>query len=142
MSNGLCEEPLETALIDYVLHGSANGTAQPHMFGPDCELNLAHVFECGARQWPFPPSSPTVPFGIKYAALDVALARQTYVLVERLQHLGLLRGEVDARAIRELVFNNTNMMFIVFVKSDNGGVIELRKKIMAQLRSVVTALSQ
>jgi hypothetical protein len=85
---------------------------------------------------------PNSPFGIKYAALDVALARQTCVLVERLQHLGLLRGEVDARAIRELVFNNTNMMFIVFVKSDNGGVIELRKKIMAQLRSVVTPLSQ
>jgi AcrR family transcriptional regulator len=77
---------------------------------------------------------PDSPFGIKYAALDVALAQQTCKLIKRLQDLRLLRSEVNARAIGELVFNNINMMFIVFVKSDNGGVVDLRKKIMTQLK--------
>jgi len=80
---------------------------------------------------------PESPFGITYAELDVALARQTIRLIDSLKTRGLVRDGVDARAIGELVFNNTNMMFIVFVKSAAMTVEDLRVQIRRQLRPLI-----
>ena len=32
--------------------------------------------------------------------------------------IGLVRGDIDARSVGEMIFNNTNMMFTVFVKDE------------------------
>jgi AcrR family transcriptional regulator len=81
---------------------------------------------------------PDSPFGVSYAKLDIALARQTCRLIERLQALGLVNPKVDARSLGELIFNNTNMMFTVFVKSGPMTVAHLRAAIRRQLRPIVS----
>jgi AcrR family transcriptional regulator len=84
---------------------------------------------------------PESPFGLTYAALDVALARQVFRLIERLQQLGLIVPKVDAKSIGELIFNNTNMMFVVFVKSEAMTVQHLRTNLRRQLRPIVLGLA-
>ena len=81
---------------------------------------------------------PTSPFGETYAALDVALARQTCQLLERLQGMGLLSREADATGLGEVIFNNTNMNFIVFVKDETMAMPALRQ-IMAQQHRALLA---
>jgi AcrR family transcriptional regulator len=84
---------------------------------------------------------PESPFGVTYAELDVALARQICRLVEKLQGLGLVDGGIDARAAGELIFNNMNMMFIVFVKAEAMTVTELRATIRRQTRPLIDAIT-
>jgi AcrR family transcriptional regulator len=83
---------------------------------------------------------PESPFGIAYSALDVALAQQTCSLIEKLQTLDMVDKSADAKSAGELIFNNTNMMFTVFVKSDSMTVKQLRLAIRKQLRPLVAAL--
>jgi AcrR family transcriptional regulator len=83
---------------------------------------------------------PDSPFGQSYASLDVALAGQTCQLIEKLQHLALIRGDVDTRSIGEIIFNNTNMNFIVFVKTEAMTVPELRAALRRQHRTLLAAL--
>jgi AcrR family transcriptional regulator len=80
---------------------------------------------------------PGSPFGETYAALDVALARQTCALLERLQALGLLSRTADARSLGEVIFNNTNMNFIIFVKEEAMGMAELRETLRRQNAAVL-----
>ena len=47
-------------------------------------------------------TQPESPFGETYAALDVALARQTCALIEKLQVLGLLDKTADAQGLGEV----------------------------------------
>jgi AcrR family transcriptional regulator len=82
---------------------------------------------------------PKSPFGVSYGKLDAALADQTSRLVEKMQALGLVRPGVDARALGELMFNNTNMMFTIFVKADGMRVDALLRRISRQLRPVIEA---
>ena len=70
----------------------------------------------------------------------MALARQTCKLIEKLQDLKLVRPDVDARGLGELIFNNTNMMFIVFVKAEAMTAPELRAAIRRQNRTVIDAI--
>lgn len=84
---------------------------------------------------------PDSPFGQTYTELDRALARQVRALVEALQARGLMKSGADARSIGELVFNNMNMMFIEFVKSDVATISELRRAIRRQNRVIVEAVS-
>lgn len=83
---------------------------------------------------------PESPFGTTYAQLDVALARQTCALIERLQEEQRLRPDVDAKALGELIFNNTNMMFIAYVKSDHMEVEDLVRRIRVQTEPVIKAM--
>jgi AcrR family transcriptional regulator len=83
---------------------------------------------------------PDSPFGLAYSALDVALARQTCNLIEKLQTLNLVDENADGQSLGELIFNNLNMMFTVFVKSENMTVKQLRLVIRKQLRPVVSGL--
>jgi len=83
---------------------------------------------------------PESPFGVTYAQLDVALARQVYRLIEQLQKLGLVDPEADAKSLGELIFNNTNMMFTIFVTSGTMTVDQLRMTIRRQLRPVIAAM--
>ena len=72
---------------------------------------------------------PDSPSGVAYNELDEALARQTAKLIKKLQTLGLVRVGVDAQAIGEMIFNNTNMMFTIFVKQEEMTVSELLARI-------------
>jgi AcrR family transcriptional regulator len=82
---------------------------------------------------------PRSPFGLTYSAQDLALAKQTCDLIRALQKHQHIRRDVDAKALGELIFNNTNMMFTVFVKSDDMTVRQLRAAIRKQLRPVISA---
>lgn len=81
---------------------------------------------------------PESPFGQTYGALDVALARQTCALIAKLQQMGRLSGRADARCLGEVIFNNTNMNFIVFVKTDAMGLGELRNTLRRQHGAVLS----
>ena len=85
---------------------------------------------------------PESPFGITYTALDVALALQVFRLIERLQQLGQVNIKADAKSIGELIFNNTNMMFAVFVKSETMTVEHLRLNLRRQMRPVILGLAK
>ena len=80
---------------------------------------------------------PGSPFGETYAALDVALARQVCDLIEKLQSLRMLDPEADAAALGEVIFNNTNMNFISFVKTGEMSVPELRATLRRQHRALI-----
>jgi AcrR family transcriptional regulator len=84
---------------------------------------------------------PDSPCGVAYNALDEALARQTAKLIRKLQTLGLVRVGVDARAIGELIFNNLNMMFTIFVKQEAMSVSTLLARIRRQNRTLVQAIA-
>jgi AcrR family transcriptional regulator len=84
---------------------------------------------------------PDSPFGVAYGKLDEALTSQTCKLIEKLQSLGLVQADADARAIGEMIFNNTNMMFTIFVKQEDMTVAELLAHIRRQNRTLVKAIS-
>lgn len=84
---------------------------------------------------------PRSPSGVAYGELDLALANQTCSLIEKLQSLGLVRTETDARAVGEIVFNNANMMFTVFVKKEDMTLNELLGQIRRQNCTLVAAIA-
>ncbi|HEV8390564.1 MAG TPA: TetR/AcrR family transcriptional regulator [Dongiaceae bacterium] len=84
---------------------------------------------------------PDSPSGVAYNELDEALARQTSKLIRKLQTLGLVQVGVDAQAIGELIFNNTNMMFTIFVKQDSMSVATLLARLRRQNRTLVQAIA-
>jgi AcrR family transcriptional regulator len=82
---------------------------------------------------------PESPFGKTYSDLDRALTDQTCDLIGRLQKLGHIRDDVDARSVGEMIFNNTNMMFTIFVKTEAMTIAELRAAIRRQNRLLLEA---
>jgi AcrR family transcriptional regulator len=84
---------------------------------------------------------PDSPSGVAYNELDEALARQTAKLIKKLQTLGLAQVGVDAQAIGEMIFNNTNMMFTIFVKQEAMSVATLLARIRRQNRTLVQAIA-
>ena len=85
---------------------------------------------------------PGSPFGRTYAALDRALTRQTCALIAKLKDLGVVKAEVDVRGVGEMIFNNTNMMFIEFVKNEAMAISQLRAAIRRQNRTLLNAISK
>jgi len=85
---------------------------------------------------------PDSPFGRTYGTLDHGLTDQICALISRLQGLGLVRKDIDGRAVGELVFNNMNMMFIEFVKRDVAKMPDLRAAIRRQNRVLVGAITR
>lgn len=83
---------------------------------------------------------PESPFGRRYSELDLRLAAQVCDLIEALQRNGLVRQGIDARAVGETIFNNTNMMFTTFVKSEDMSLEALKQTISRQLQPLLAAL--
>ena len=69
------------------------------------------------------------------------LAKQVCGLIARLQDAGLVAPEVDADAVGEMVFNNTNMMFTIFVKQDGMPLDRLKAAITRQNRPLARAIA-
>ena len=84
---------------------------------------------------------PETPHGRHYSELDERLAAQVCELIERLQRDGRVKPDVDPRAAGEIIFNNTNMMFMTFVKREDMTLAELKAAIGRQLRPLVQALT-
>lgn len=83
---------------------------------------------------------PDTRFGRQYNHLDACLAAQVRDLIARLQKDGSVKPDVDTRAVGEMIFNNTNMMFTVFVKSDSMTLDSLKKSIARQNRPLANAI--
>ena len=84
---------------------------------------------------------PDSPFGVAYGELDEALAAQICKLIQKLQSLGLVQADADAKSIGEMIFNNTNMMFTVFVKQEGMSVADLLARIRRQNRTLMKAIT-
>lgn len=84
---------------------------------------------------------PESPFGKTYSGLDRALTDQTCALMARLQELQLVRRNIDARSVGEMIFNNTNMMFTIFVKDEAMSIAELRAAIRRQNKPLLEAVA-
>ncbi len=63
-------------------------------------------------------------------------------LIARLQRDGLIRAEVDTQSVGEMLFNNLNMMFTVFVRSDVMPLETLKADISRQNRPLAMAISR
>ena len=85
---------------------------------------------------------PDSPFGKAYSALDRELANQTCSLIMKLQQQGSARGEIDARSVGELLFNNMNMMFIEFIKREDMTIKELLTAIHRQNQTLTFAIAK
>ena len=83
---------------------------------------------------------PTSPFGRAYQDLDERLAAQVCALIEGLQEAGKVRAEVDAQAVGEMLFNNTNMMFTIYVKTEAMSLTALKAATARQNRPLATAI--
>ncbi len=85
-------------------------------------------------------SQPDSPFGARYSELDDRLAEQVCALIERLQRHGRVKVGIDATAVGETIFNNTNMMFTIFVKNEGMSLPTLRAAIARQLKPLLDAI--
>lgn len=84
---------------------------------------------------------PDSPFGRTYTALDGALSEQTCMLIRALKEFGRVRPRVDCRGVGQMIFNNTNMMFIEFVKDEAMTIAALRAKLRRQNRTLLSAIA-
>ena len=85
---------------------------------------------------------PNSPSGKIYSKLDAALADQICILIEKLQDIGSVRPDVDARGLGELLFNSSNSMFIFFVKDEKMTIAEVLSDIRRQNRSLIRLISK
>jgi AcrR family transcriptional regulator len=85
---------------------------------------------------------PESPFGRTYSELDRALTDQTCALIARLQELRLVRRDIDSRSVGEMIFNNTNMMFTIFVKNEAMSIADLRAAIKRQNKPLIEAVAE
>jgi AcrR family transcriptional regulator len=84
---------------------------------------------------------PDSPSGQNYSKLDAALADQICLLIDKLKLLGLVRTDVDARGLGEILFNSSNTMFIFFVKDEKKTIAQVLAHIRRQNRSLIKLIS-
>ena len=85
---------------------------------------------------------PETHYGRAYIGLDHRLMAQTCDLIAGLQRDGLVRTDVDTQSVGEMLFNNLNMMFTVFVRSDTMPLEALKADISRQNRPLAMAISR
>jgi AcrR family transcriptional regulator len=83
---------------------------------------------------------PDSPSGRLYADLDCRLTDQVCALIDKLAAMGSVRQGMDTRPVGEMLFNNMNMMFIVFVKTEAITVRKLRQDLSRQNRPLLDAI--
>jgi AcrR family transcriptional regulator len=83
---------------------------------------------------------PDSPSGRLYADLDRRLAVQVCALIGKLQKVGQVMGDIDVRAVGEMLFNNMNMMFTIFVKTESMTLPKLRREVSRQNKPLLGAI--
>ncbi len=61
---------------------------------------------------------PELEFSQRYVEMDDRLSEQCCRFVRAMQDAGLIRAEVPSEPIGELLFNNVNMNFVGYIRSD------------------------
>ena len=84
--------------------------------------------------------APATPFSARYTELDHMLTDQVCALIMALQGRGLVRADVDAQAIGQVIFNNLNQMFIEFVKLDAMPITDLIAAVTKQNHALALSL--
>ncbi len=69
-------------------------------------------------------------------ASDRILTRQVIDLAHRLQHEGKLRQDVDCNALGATLFNNANMLFFEYTRSENSTYEEINAEIIKMTRAI------
>ena len=85
---------------------------------------------------------PLSPFGRIYSGLDERLAEQVCALLDELKRTGLLAADTDTTGAGKLIFNNLNMMFMVFVKAETMTVVQVLAAIKRQHLIVLVRSSE
>ncbi len=85
--------------------------------------------------------TPDTPFSRRYTELDALLRQQVCDAIAALQRRGRARIGISAQDAGALIFNNLNMMFIEFVKSDPMTLDELFETVARQNRPLVALLT-
>ncbi|MEY4698416.1 MAG: hypothetical protein RIT14_2844 [Pseudomonadota bacterium] len=85
--------------------------------------------------------APGTPFSARYTELDRMLARQVCDLIRALQDRGIARREECAVTLGEVIFNNLNLMFIEFVKSDPMELADLKAAVARQNAAIARILA-
>ena len=80
------------------------------------------------------------PFSQRFTALDRSLTDQVCALVAELQRRGLARGDVDAVALGQVIFNTLNQMFIEFVKLEAMTLEALKAAVARQVEALALIL--
>ncbi|PLS22922.1 TetR/AcrR family transcriptional regulator [Neptunicoccus cionae] len=61
---------------------------------------------------------PRAEFSLRYVEMDNRLSKQCCRFVRVMKEAGLIRAEVPSEPVGELLFNNVNMNFIDYIRSD------------------------
>lgn len=85
---------------------------------------------------------PDSKFGQQYAEVDRQLGDQLVELVLALVGKGHFSGASDPLAVGEVIFNNVNMMFTLFMIDDSMSLAELKKKLTRQILSILDNLEK
>ncbi len=75
---------------------------------------------------------PDTAFSARYTRFDALLTDQIRTLIAEMQRRGHTRPDVDCRTSGEVLFNNLNMMFLEFVKSDAMPMATLQSAVARQ----------
>ncbi|MGJ8609910.1 MAG: TetR/AcrR family transcriptional regulator [Octadecabacter sp.] len=124
-------------------------------FVPDFDGPVANIFSTFLLQF-FTPDSVLLNkslwrkgFAISFADVtspearrlrrsDRVLSDHVVALVERVQSRGLLRHDLDSAIFGATLFNNANMMFLDFTRSENRTYQDVTEGIEAMTRALVT----
>jgi AcrR family transcriptional regulator len=85
--------------------------------------------------------APDTPFSRRYTELDALLRDQVCDAITALQRRGRARIGISAPDVGALIFNNLNMMFTEFVKSDPMALADLHATVARQNRPIVALLT-
>lgn len=85
--------------------------------------------------------APETPNGRRYNDLDARLAEQVTDMIKALQRRMEVNPEFEPASLGQLVFNNLNMMFIEFAKSDTMSLAELKRRVAAQIVPLARLIS-
>jgi len=84
---------------------------------------------------------PETKFGQAYIQLDQRLMDQICALIDTLRKQGVVREDVNTRAVGEMFFNNMNMMFTAFVRDERMELERLKTLIARQNRTLALSIS-
>ena len=85
---------------------------------------------------------PESPFGRAYSDLDDKLCEQVCQLVQNLADKSHLQEGVKVKNVGELIFNNMNMMFVLFVKDEKMSLQYLLARIESQNDVLLDVISR
>lgn len=85
--------------------------------------------------------NPTSEFCQRYVEMDNRLSEQSTRFVRLMQAAGHIRPEIDPAPVGELLFNNANMNFIAFIRSDTMTAQDVRAVVNRQSAPVLNSVS-